>query len=78
MHPMEQFPLNFSKELLDMFYKKTVFEKSYGKWIDEINAIAKQYNNSKLSSTNLTPIQSFSEKKKGYVYQNYKKKKTEV
>ena len=54
--------------LSEIFFKKLVFEKSDGKWIDILPIITKQYNNRIHSSTKLTPIQASLKKNEGYVY----------
>ena len=50
--------------------KRPVFEKSYGKFIDVLPTITKQYTNRVHSSTKLTPIQANLKKNESYVCNN--------
>ena len=51
------FAESFNRTIRDLL-EKTVFEKRDGKWIDILPTIAKQYNNSIHTSSDLTPKQA--------------------
>ena len=71
------FAERFNESIRDLF-KRPVFEKGDGKWIDVLPVITKQYNNRIHSSTKLTPIQASLKKIDGYVYKNLLDKRKKV
>ena len=67
---MVLFLQNVSIKPLEIFFKRPVFEKGDGNWIDILPTITKQYNIRVHSSTKLTPIQASLKKNEGFVYKN--------
>ena len=63
------FAERFNRTIRDLF-KRPVFEKGDGNWIDILLTITKRYNNRIHSSTKLTPIEASVKKNEGYVYKN--------
>ena len=61
------FAERFNRTIRDLF-KRVVFEKGDGKWIDVIPTITKLYFIRIPPSTRLTPIQASLKKNEGYVY----------
>ena len=71
------FAERFNRTIRDLF-KKPVFEKGDGSWIDVLPRITKQYKNRVHSSTKLSPIQASLMKKEGYVYKNLLDKRKKI
>ena len=71
---------NVSTLLLEIFFKKPLFEKDDGNWIDVLPTKTKQYIIRIRYSTKLTPIQASLKKNEGNVCKKLidKRKKTEV
>ena len=71
------FAERFNRTIRDLF-KKPVFERGDGNWIDVVSVKTKQYNNRVHTSTTLTPIQASLKRNEGYIYKNLldKRKKT--
>ena len=70
----------FNRSFRDLF-KRPVFEKGEGNWIDALPTITKLYKKRIQSSTKLTPIQASLKKNEGYVYDNLldkRKKKNQI
>ena len=71
------FAERFNKSIRNLL-KKPVFEKGDGNWIDVLQTITKQYNNTTHSSTKLTPIQASLKKNEGYVNKNLLDKRNKI
>ena len=71
------FAERFNRTIRDLL-KKIVFEQGDAKWIDVLQTITKQYNNSIHSSTKLTPTQASLKKSEGYVYKNLLDKRKKI
>ena len=71
------FAERFNRTIKDLF-KRPVFERGDGNWIDVLPKIIKQYNNRIHSTTKLTPIQASLKKNEGYVYKNLLDKRKKI
>ena len=58
--------------------KKPVFEKGKASWIDEIQSVIKQYNNTIHHSTKMTPIQASKKSNEKLVYSNLQDKRRKL
>ena len=63
------FAERINRTIRDLF-KRPVFEKGDGIWIDVLPTITKRYNFRKHSLTKLTPIKASLKKNEGFVYKN--------
>ena len=63
------FAERFNRTVRDLF-KRPVFEKGDGNWIDILPTITKQYNNPIHSSTKLSTKDASLKKNEGFVYKN--------
>ena len=71
------FAERFNRTIRDLF-KRPVFEKGDGKWIDILPTITKQYNNRIHTSTKLSPKDAPLKKNEGIVYKNFLDKRKKV
>ena len=71
------FAERFNRTIRDLF-KRPVFEKGDGNWIDVLPTITKQYNSRIHSSTKLTPTQASLKKNEGIAYKNLLDKRKKV
>ena len=66
-----------NRTIKDLF-KKPVFEKGDGNWIDVLDTITKQYNNRIHSSTKLSPKDASLKKNEGFVYKTLLDKRMKI
>ena len=58
--------------------RRSVFEKSNANWIDETFLVTKRYNNTKHSSTKLTPTQASLKKYRSSCFQKHDKQREKM
>ena len=71
------FAERFIRTIRDLL-KRPVFEKGDGNWIDVIQTITKQYNNTTHSSTKLSPKDASLKKNECYIYKNLLDKRMKI
>ena len=71
------FAERFNRTIRDLL-KKIVFENGDANWIDVLQTITKQYNNTIHSSTKLSPKDASLKKNEGFVYKNLLDKRKQV